>query len=160
MGKGYPILAHVPVLLTEPFRFIPDRFWRASWAGSYEVRYAAGVSVWVRWLVAALALYILFQPPFPFPLAKFVSYSVTIGLLFVFNGFIHLRLRLERPFTWRWMPAISAVDAALVTSGTWTAGGFSAMFTHVLYYPVLAMFAVLFTSVWLSLAWVTLVALV
>ena len=160
MGRGYPILAHVPVLLTEPFRFIRDRFWRASWAGSYEVRYAAGVSVWVRWLVAALALYILFQPPFPFPLAKFVSYSVTIGLLFVFNGFIHLRLRLERPFTWRWMLAISAVDAALVTSGTWTAGGFSAMFTHVLYYPVLAMFAVLFTSVWLSLAWVTLVALV
>ena len=118
------------------------------------------MSVWVRWLVAALALYILFQPPFPSPLAKFVSYSVTIGLLFVFNGFIHLRLRLERPFTWRWMLAISAVDAALVTSGVWIAGGFSAMFTHVLYYPVLAMFAVLFTSVWLSLAWVTLVALV
>ena len=41
MGRGYPILAHVPVLLTEPFRFIRDRFWRASWAGSYEVRYAA-----------------------------------------------------------------------------------------------------------------------
>lgn len=34
------------------------------------------------------------------------------------------------------------------------------MFTHVLYYPVLAVFAVLFTSVRLNLAWVTLVALI
>ena len=149
-----------PTLLTYPFRLFRDRFWRVEWAGAYEVRYAAGVSVWVRWLVAALVLYVLFQDPFPFPLAKYVPYSVTIGLLVAFNGFIHHRLRSERPFTWRWMLAICAVDAALVTSGVWTAGGFSAMFTHVLYYPLLAMFAVLFTSVRLNLVWVTLVALV
>ena len=63
MGRGYPILAHVPVLLTKPLRFIRDRFWRASWAGSYEVHYAAGVSIWARWFVAVLLLYVLFQPP-------------------------------------------------------------------------------------------------
>ena len=152
--------SQAPTLLTYPFRLFRDRFWRVEWAGAYEVRYAAGVSVWVRWLVAALVLYVLFQDPFPFPLAKYVPYSVTIGLLVAFNGFIHHRLRSERPFTWRWMLTMSAVDAALVTSGVWTAGGFSAMFTHVLYYPLLAMFAVLFTSVRLNLVWVTLVALV
>ncbi len=160
MNWGPSKSSQAPTLLVHPFRLVRDRFWRANWAGDYEVRYAAGVSVWVRWFVAALVLYILFQPPFPFPLAKYASYSVTIGLLVVFNGFTHLRLRSERSFTWRWMLATNAVDVALVTSGVWTAGGFSAMFTHVLYYPVLAVFAVLFTSVRLNLAWVTLVALV
>ena len=42
----------------------------------------------------------------------------------------------------------------------WIAGGFSATFTYLLYYPCLAMFAVLFTSLRLNLAWATLVALV
>lgn len=145
-------------MLTQPFNLVRDRFWRADWAGSYEVHYAASVSVWARWFVAALLLYVLFQSPFPFPLAKYVPYSVNIGLLVIFNGFIHFRLRSGRPLTWRWMLGMSAADVALVTSGVWIAGGFSAMFTHLLYYPSLAMFAVLFTSFRLNLAWATLVA--
>ncbi len=124
------------------------------------MHYAAGVSVWARWFVAALLLYVLFQPPFPFPLAKYASNSAAIGLLVVFNGFIHFRLRSERPLTWRWMLGMSAMDVALVTFGVWIAGGFSATFTYLLYYPSLAMFAVLFTSLRLNLAWATLVALV
>ena len=55
---------------------------------------------------------------------------------------------------------MSAVDVALVTFGVWIAGGFSATFTYLLYYPSLAMFAVPFTSLRLNLAWTTLVALV
>ena len=83
-------------MFTNPFRLFRDRFWRASRGGDYEVRYAAGVSVWVRWLLAPVLLYILFQPPFPFPLAKYASYLVTIGLLVACNGYIHLRLRSGR----------------------------------------------------------------
>ena len=124
------------------------------------MRYAAGVSVWARWFVAALLLYVLFQPPFPFPLEKYASYSAAIVLLVVFNGFIHFRLRSGRPLTWRWTLWMSATDVALVTFGVWIAGGFSAMFTHLLYFPALAMFAVLFTSLRLNLAWATLVAAV
>ena len=124
------------------------------------MHYAASVSVWARWFVAALLLYVLFQPPFPFPLAKYVPYSVNIGLLVIFNGFIHFRLRSGRPLTWRWMLGMSAADVALVTSGVWIAGGFSATFTYLLYYPSLAMFAVLFTSLRLNLAWATLVVVV
>ena len=158
MHIGYSIGMHLPALLTQPFVLVRDRFWRVNWAGSYEVHYAAGVSVWARWFVAALLLYALFQPPFPFPVAKYASNSVGIGLLVVFNGFIHFRLRSKRPFTWRWMLGMSAVDVALVTFGVWIAGGFSATFTYLLYYPTLAMFAVLFTSLRLNLAWATLVA--
>ena len=149
-------------MLTQPFSLVRDRFWRASWgphrAGSYEVHYAVGVSVWARWFLAALLLYVLFQPPFPFPVEKYASYSAVITLLVAFNGFLHLRLRSGRPLTWRWTLGMSATDVALITSGVWIAGGFSALFTHLLYYPALAMFAVLFTSLRLNLAWATLVA--
>ena len=124
------------------------------------MRYAAGVSVWARWFVAILLLYVLFQPPFPFPVAKYACNSAAIGLLVVFNGFIHFRLRSERPLTWRWMLGMNSADVALVTFGVWIAGGFSATFTYLLYYPSLAMFAVLFTSLRLNLAWATLVSLV
>ncbi len=124
------------------------------------MHYSAGVSVWARWFVAVLLLYILFQPPFPFPVALFASYSAIIVLLVVFNGFIHFRLRSGRPLTWRWTLGMNATDVALVTAGVWIAGGFSAMFTHLLYYPALAMFAALFTSLRLNLAWATLVAVV
>ena len=147
-------------MLTQSFSLVRDRFWRASWAGSYEVHYAASVSVWARWFVAALLLYVLFQPPFPLPESLYASYSATIVLLVAFNGFIHFRLWSGRPLTWRWTLGMNATDVALVTSGVWIAGGFSAMFTHLLYYPALAMFAALFTSLRLNLAWATLVALV
>ena len=122
------------------------------------MHYAAGVSVWARWFLAALLLYVLFQPPFPFPVEKYASYSAVITLLVAFNGFLHLRLRSGRPLTWRWTLGMSATDVALITSGVWIAGGFSVLFTHLLYYPALAMFAVLFTSLRLNLAWATLVA--
>ncbi len=98
------------------------------------------------------------NPPFPFPVEKYASYSAVITLLVAFNGFLHLRLRSGRPLTWRWTLGMSATDVALITSGVWIAGGFSALFTHLLYYPALAMFAVLFTSLRLNLAWATLVA--
>ena len=147
-------------MLTQPFSLVRDRFWRASWAGSYEVHYAASVSVWARWFVAALLLYVLFQPPFPFPVFLYAPYSATIVLLVAFNGFIHFRLWSGRPLTWRWTLGMYATDVALVTSGVCISGGFSAMFTHLLYYPALAMFAAVFTSLRLNLAGATLVALV
>ena len=146
-------------LVSYPFRLVRDRFWRANWAGSYEVRYAVGATVWVRWFVAGLCLYVLFQLPFPFPAAKYAAYLVVIGMLIVLNGFFHHRVWSGRSLDWRWMLGMNTVDVALVTSGVWISGGFSALFSHLLYYPALALFAVLFTSPKVNLAWVTLVAL-
>ena len=54
MGRGNPILGTRSCLADQTIQvYVRDRFWRASWAGSYEVHYAAGVSVWARWFVAA-----------------------------------------------------------------------------------------------------------
>ena len=146
-------------MVKRPFTLLRDRFWRGDWAGPYEVRYAAVVSVWVRWCVAALCVALIVQRPFDYPASQYTSYWVFIGLLIVFNGLVHYRLWSGRTLPWRWMLALSATDVALVTALVWISGGFSTLFTHLLYYPALAAFAVLFTSLKLNLVWVTLVAL-
>ena len=147
------------VLLTKPFRLFWGRFWHGSLAGSYDMSYAAGVSVWMRWLVAALGVYVMVQRPFDFPASQYAAYGMVIGFLIVLNGFIHYRQWSGGTLTWRWMLALTATDVALVTAGVCISGGLSALFTHLLYYPALAVFAVLFTSLKLNLVWVTLVAL-
>ena len=48
--------AEVPALVNRPFRLLRDRFWPGDWAGPYEAHYAALVSIWVRWCVAALCV--------------------------------------------------------------------------------------------------------
>ena len=45
MNRVLSIGSQAPALLTRPFRLVRDRFWRASWAGSYEVGYVARVLV-------------------------------------------------------------------------------------------------------------------
>ena len=146
-------------LLTHPFMLVRDRFWLACWAGPYEVSYTAGASLWGRWFVVGLCVFIIVQRPYPFPMSQYVSYGMVIGLLIVVNGLIHLRLRSNRPLTWRWMLALNATDMALVTAAVWISGGFASLFSYLLYYPALAMFAVLFTSLKLNLVWGTSVAL-
>ena len=76
------------------------------------------------------------------------------------NAFIHYRVRSGRPVTLHWMLALSALDVVFITAGIVVAGGFSHFFFYLLYYPVLAWFAVFFGSFRLSLAWATLVAVV
>ena len=72
-------------------------------------------------------------------------------LLGVVNGLVHLRLLTNRTVTWRWMLLLSAADIALVTAGVVIGGGFRS-FIFLAYYPTLAVFAVVFSSYWLSLA--------
>ena len=55
------------------------------------------------------------------------------------------------------MLLLSAMDIALATSSISVGPGFDS-YVFVAYYPALALFAVVFTSLWLSLAWTTLTA--
>ena len=90
-------------------------------------------------------------------------YSEDIGLLplplllAVFNGLVHYRLLTNRPVTWRWMLFLNATDIALIAAGIVIDGGFTSLI-FLAYYPSLAIFAVVFSSHWLSLAWTTTVA--
>ena len=62
--------------------------------------------------------------------------------------------------TWRWALALGVMDVVMISAGiAISSSGFQNTF-FVLYYPALAMFAVVFTSFRLSFAWVTMVAVV
>ena len=70
------------------------------------------------------------------------------------NGLVHHRLLTHRPVSWRWMLLLSATDIALISFGVVIGGGFRS-FIFLAYYPSLAVFAVVFSSRWLTLAWTT-----
>ena len=122
------------------------------------VRHAVRVSVWGRWYIWLVgAVMLAYRPGLWFP--DNLGFGVLNLLLAAINAVVHHRLLTNRPVTWRWMLALSALDVALITGNIAVSGRFEG-FIFVAYYPALVMFAVVFSSLWLILAWVTATALV
>ena len=135
---------------------IAKRFSPANCADPDVVPYAARVSVWGRWFIALVSAFeIAYRPGFWYPDGW--GYVLLLAPLATLNGLVHFRLLTNRPVTWRWMLLLSAMDIALATSSISVGPGFDS-YVFVAYYPALALFAVVFTSLWLSLAWTTLTA--
>ena len=124
-----------------------------------DLRYGLRISVWVRWfLLIAWLLQFNYRPNFGDP--AYVPTTLLAVSLLALNGYVHYRIRSHRTVTRRWALALSVMDAAMITAGiAISSSGFQNTF-FVLYYPALAMFAVVFTSFRLSFAWVTMVAVV
>ena len=120
------------------------------------VLYAARISVWGRWFVWLVGVFLLaYRPGFWYPEdIEFLSIPVLMGIC---NGLLHHRLLTNRSVTWRWVLFLSATEIALITVGIVIGGGFRS-FIFLAYYPSLAVFAVVFSSHSLSLAWTTAVA--
>ena len=123
-----------------------------------DLRYSVRISVWVRWfvLIGWFAQF-NYRPNFEDP--NYFPNTLLALLLLALNCYVHYRIHSNQSVTTRWAIALSTMDAAMVTAGLAISGGFSNSF-FVLYYPALAMFAVVFTSFRLSFSWVTVVALV
>ena len=120
------------------------------------VLYATWVSVWGRWFIWLVSTFLLaYRPKFWYP--DDIEYLATSILLLMVNGLVHYRLRTNRPVTWRWLLLLCATDVSLITAQIMIHIGFDS-FIFVAYYPSLALFAVVFTSFWLGLAWTTLTA--
>ena len=137
---------------------ITKRFSPAMCADPDVVPYAARVSVWGRWFIALVSAFeIAYRPDLWYP--DDWGYVLLMVPLVAINGLVHLRLLTNRPVTWRWMLLLSAMDIALATSSISVGPGFDS-YVFVAYYPALALFVVVFTSLWLSLAWTTLTAVV
>ena len=120
------------------------------------VLYAVRISVWGRWLICLVGVFLLAYRPglwHPEDIA-ILSVPVLLGML---NGVVHYRLLTNRPVTWRWMFFLNATEIALITAGIVILGGFTS-FIFLAYYPSLAVFAVVFSSHSLSFAWTTAVA--
>ena len=117
------------------------------------VLHAARISVWGRWFIWLVGVFLLsYRPGFWYP--EDIEYLSIPVLMFTVNGLVHHRLLTSRPVTWRWMLFLSAAEIALTTVGIVIGGGFRS-FIFLAYYPSLAIFAVVFSSHWLSLAWTT-----
>ena len=133
--------------------------WDFNTASPDELRYPATIFIWVRWFIYIFCLIeLIYRPEFSY--FTFVIHALFLALFMALNAFIHYRVRSGRPVTLHWMLALSALDVVFITAGIVVAGGFSHFFFYLLYYPVLAWFAVFFGSFRLSLAWATLVAVV
>ena len=132
---------------------ITKRFSPAMWADPDVVPYAARVSVWGRWFIVLVGAFeIAYRPGFWYP--DNVGAVLLMVPLVTLNGSVHFRLLTNRPVTWRWMLLLSAMDVGLATASITLGPGFDS-YIFVAYYPALALFAVVFTSLWLGLAWTT-----
>ena len=118
----------------------------------------ARVSVWARWLLLLVfVVELAYRPELWYPADK--EYLFLSVPLLAFNGFVHYRLRRDRAVTWRWLLFLSGMDIALISAAVIIGGDFH-HFSYVTYYPALALFAVVFASLWLGLAWATMAAAV
>ena len=132
------------------------RVLRAVRADPDVMLYAARVSVWARWLGWLVGVFQLaYRPALWFATDK--EYLFLSVPLLAFNGFVHYRLRRDRAVTWRWLLFLSGMDIVLITAAVIIGGDFH-LFSYVTYYPALALFAIVFASLWLSLAWATMAA--
>ena len=124
-----------------------------------DLRYGLRISVWVRWfLLIAWLLQFNYRPNFADP--AYIPTTLLAVSVLALNGYVHYRIRSHRTVTRRWALALSTMDVLTATAGiVVSSSGFQNSF-FVLYYPALAMFAVVFTSFRLSFAWVTMVAVV
>ena len=137
---------------------IGTRLQRLFRADPDVVRHAVRVSVWGRWYIWLVgAAMLAHRPGLWYP--ENLGFGVLNVLLAAVNGVVHLRLLTNRTVTWHWMLALSAIDVALITGNIAVSGRFEG-YIFVAYYPALAIFAVVFSSLWLIFAWVTATALV
>lgn len=141
-----------------PRASIPGRIFGPVVADPDVMLYAAKVSVWLRWVAWAVALaQLAYRPEFWVDTQR--EYVFLHVPLVVFNGLVHYRLHRRWTVTWPWLLFLHAMDIALITGAVVMAGDFD-IYLYVAYYVALALFAVVFTSLWLSLAWTTVVAFV
>ena len=120
------------------------------------VLHAARVSVWGRWLIWLVAVVELaYRQEFWYPEdAELLGFPVLLGTL---NALVHHRILTHRPVTWRWLLFLSAAEIAMITASVVIDGGYTSLI-FLAYYPSLAVFAVVFSSHGLTLAWTTTVA--
>lgn len=135
------------------------RSWGLSEYEPDELRFAATIAVWGRWFVAALCVGLLMYRPI-LSVSQLVGYMICLAILVSVNAIGQYRLASDRPVTWRWMLGTGAIDIALISAAMTAGGGFSHYLFYLLFYPALALFAVVFGSFKLNMAWTTLVAAV
>lgn len=143
-------------LLKAAVRTIEKRFWSLGGHDSDELRYAAEVSIWVRWvfLVACIV-----EASYRVEYGAVSHILITIYFLgmMVPNAYVQWRIRTLGRVDLRWLFVLSAIDAATLTWSMAVSSGFDSRY-FAMYYFALALFAWVFTSPYLVFFWITIVA--
>ena len=134
--------------------------WTLNQVDPDGLRYVATVSVRMHWFFAAVLLVELVYRPPDGGVAIFVAFALFLLLMAGFNGYIQYRLWSNRTITWRWILAIVTIDVFNISAAVLIRNGFDDYFFYLLYFPLLAGFAVVFTSFRLNMAWVTTVSVI
>ena len=120
------------------------------------MRFAALVTVWIRWLyVLHGAVQVLYRPQFWNP--DHVEFLLLLPPLLGGNLLLHYRLRRRRSIPARLLLGVHLVDLALISAAVIIGASFD-MHAYLVYYPAVALFAVVFSSLRLCMAWTTAVA--
>ena len=151
-GKETPISSRTPpqglvMKLEGVFRSSPD-----------ELRFAAKSMLVVRWFLWTSTVFLLVYRP-QFEVGTYVPYILMSAVFVAVNAAVQYRLLTDRPITWRWLFATNVTDVVLASGVIAVHGGFESYF-FLAYFPSLALFAVVFTSLSLCLVWTTIVAVV
>ncbi|MCY4619808.1 MAG: ATP-binding protein [Chloroflexi bacterium] len=122
------------------------------------VRFATWISIWGRWFVWLLLVFLLaYRPDFWYPHhVEFIAMPIAQLLI---NGLVQYRLLAKRPITQRLLFLCSASDVAQIIFAVVILGGYSS-FAFLGFYPALGLFAVLFSALWVTLAWTSVAAVI
>ena len=125
------------------------------------LRHVATMSVRGHWFIIAVLLFeLVYRPYLYFGVDRYATYALPVLALIGFNGYINYRLLSNRRITWHWILALYALDIFLISVVTALNTGFSHTYLYLFYFPALAGMAMLFTSFWLNMVWVTMASLV
>lgn len=134
---------------------------RGSWASltlsePEAVRYATWISIWGRWFIWLIGVFLLaYRPDSWYPERAEAIALIAVNLLVI--GLVSYRLFKRRPNTQRLLLLLSAADVAQIACAVYVLGGYSTV-VFLAFYPALGLFAVLFSSLWLTFAWTSLAA--
>ena len=123
-----------------------------------ELRHAAQVSLWVRWLVLAFCLLEVNYRVEYGALSHILNSFYVLGFMAA-NGYVHHLVRRRGEARPAWLLGLSVMDLAGISFSTSLSGGFDSPYFP-LYYFAVAMFAWVFTAPRLALSWTTLVVAV
>ena len=136
-------------------RTLAQRFWSFDGQESEGLRYAATVSIWVRWcLLAACLVEISYRVEYG--ALSHILNSLYVSGFIAANGYVWWKIRTSGRVDPRWLLALSAMDVAMFSFTMFMSGGFDSRYFSMYYFAV-ALFAWVFTSPYLVFSWTTMV---
>ncbi|MXX48247.1 MAG: hypothetical protein F4Z38_08065 [Chloroflexi bacterium] len=119
--------------LNASVRFSADELWTL-----------ANISAWARWFVIAASFGLIgFRNDYTD--IQFTVMMTGVGIEIVVNTVFHYAVWKRKRLRWQWLLAMAILDVALATLMVGIRGGLDSYY-YVVYFPILAVFAVAFTS--------------